>query len=150
MLSFSEVNDKTVDAQPWFSHGADEIDYELHLGTKLDYIKYFNSKQLRHLEMTLLQNQCDFERTQMLKILMLAMQNTKLAGYMLTGNRFMLLDGDRSVTWLYHCPNFLSPPGVLYKCYDRIPISFERITKIVDPITHQTYDFASEIPCLGD
>ena len=39
---------------------------------------------------------------------------------------------------------------MLDKCYDRIPILFERSTKIVDPITRQTYDFASEIPCLGD
>ena len=37
--------------------------------------------------MTLLQKQCDFARTQMITILMLAIQNTKLAGYMLTGNR---------------------------------------------------------------
>ena len=39
---------------------------------------------------------------------------------------------------------------MLCKCYDRIPISFERTTKFVDPIPRQTYDFASEIPCLGD
>ena len=39
---------------------------------------------------------------------------------------------------------------MLDKCYDRIPISFERTTKSKDPITRQTYDFASQIPCLGD
>ena len=55
-LSFSEVNGKWVGAQPWRSVGADEIEYELHLGTKLDYIMHFNTKQLRHSEMTLLQN----------------------------------------------------------------------------------------------
>ena len=49
-----------------------------------------------------------------------------------------------------NCPKFLSPLRVLDKCYDRIPILFERTTKVVDPITRQTYDFASEIPCLGD
>ena len=99
-LSFSEVNGKWVGAQPWRSVGADEIDYELHLGTKLDYIMYFNTKQLRHSEMTLLQNQCEFERTQLLTILMLATQNTRLPGYMLTGNRSMFLDTDGSVAWL--------------------------------------------------
>ena len=36
------------------------------------------------------------------------------------------------------------------KCYDRIPIFFERTTKIVDPVTLQTYDLASEKPCLCD
>ena len=149
-LSFSEVNGKRVGAQTWRFVGADEIDYELHLGTKLDYIMYFNIKQLRLSEMTLLQNQCKLERTQMLTILMLAMQNTRLAGYMLTGNRSMFLDTDGSVAWLYHCPKFLSLLRVLDICYDRIPILFERTTKIVDPITSQTYDFASEIHCLGD
>ena len=47
--------------------------------------------------MTLLQSHCELERTQMLTILMLAMQNTRLAGYMLTGNRSMFLDTDGSV-----------------------------------------------------
>ena len=111
---------------------------------------YFNAKQMRHSEMTLFQNQCEFERTQMVTILMLAMQNTRLAGYMLTGNRSMFLDTDGSVAWLYHCPNFSSTLRVLDKCYDRILIMFERTTIFVDPITRQTYDFASEIPCLGD
>ena len=39
---------------------------------------------------------------------------------------------------------------MLDKCYDRIPILFERTTEFVDPITRHTYDFASEIPCSGD
>ena len=55
--------------------------------------------------MTLLQNQCEHERTQMLTILTLAMQNTRLAGYMLTRNRSMFLDTDGSIAWLHHCPN---------------------------------------------
>ena len=55
----------------------------------------------------------------------------------------MFLDTDGNVAWLYHCPKFLSPLRVLDKCYDRIPILFERTIKTVD-------DFASEIPCLGD
>ena len=89
-------------------------------------------------------------RIQKLNILMLAIENTRLAGYMLTGNRSMFPDTDGSVAWLYCCPKFLSPSKVLDKCYDRIPIMFERSTKFVGPITHQTCDFASEKPCLGD
>ena len=148
-LSFSEVNGKWVGAQPWRSVGADGIDYELHLGTKLDYKMYFNTKQLRHSEMTLLQNQYELERTQMLTILMLAMQNTGLAGYMLTGNRFMFLDTDGSVAWLYLCPKFLSPLRVLDKCDDQNLIFFERNTNFVDPIARQTYDFASDNTLFG-
>ena len=86
----------------------------------------------------------------MLKILMLAVQNTRLAGYMLTEKRSMFLDADRSVAWLYHCPEFLSPPRVLDKCYDRIPTLFERTTEFAVPVIRQTNDFASEKPCLRD
>ena len=35
-VSLSEVNGKWIGAQPWCSVGADEIEYELHLGTKLN------------------------------------------------------------------------------------------------------------------
>ena len=146
----SEVSAKWFAAQALRSLGTDETDYELHLGTKLVYIMYFKTKQLRQSEMMLLQNQRELERTQMLSFLMLAMQNTRLAGYMLTGNRSMFLDTDGSFAWLYHCQNFLSPLRVLDKRYDRISILFERTTKFVDPITRQTYDCASKIPCLGD
>ena len=93
--------------------------------------------------MTVLQNQFELERTQKLKILMLAMQITRLADDMLTGNRFIFPDTDESVAWLYHCPKFLSPLRVLDKCYDRMPILFEWTTKSVDPITRHNYDFAS-------
>ena len=149
-LGFSEVNGKWVGAQPWRSVGVDEIDHELHLGTKMDFIMCFKTKQLRHSEMTLLQSQCEIDSVQMLAILMLSMQNKRLAGYMQIENRSMFLDTDGSVAWLYHCPKSLSPLRVLDKCYDRFPILFERTTKFVDYITCQTYDFASEIPCLGD
>ena len=134
-LSFSEVNRKWASTQPWRSVGVDETDYELHLGTKLDYILYFNTEQLRHSELTLLQNQCQLEHTQMLTIKKLAMQNTRLAGFMLTGNMSMFLDTDGKVAWLYHCPRFLSPLRMLDKCYDRIPILFERTANFLYPIT---------------
>ena len=110
---------------------------------------YFNAKQLRHSEMTLLQNQCELERTQILTIMMLALQNTRLAGYMLTGNRSMFLDTDGAVGWLYHCPEKVSPLKVLEKCFDRIPIFYNGRTMFVDPITRQTFRFANEIHCVG-
>ena len=79
-------NGTHVFSTPWKTFGGEQIDYELHLGAKLDFLMYFNTKQLRHSELTLLQNHCEIERPQILTILMLAMQNTRLAGYMLTGN----------------------------------------------------------------
>ena len=95
---------------PWRSVGADEIENELHLGLKLDQIMYFNTELS---EMTLLQNQCELERTQIVTTLLLERQNTRFASFMLTGNRSMFLDTDGSVAWLYHCPKFLSPLRVL-------------------------------------
>ena len=138
-----------VFSTPWKTFGGEQIDYELHLGAKLDFLMYFNTKQLRHSELTLLQNQCEIERTQILTILMLAMQNTRLDGYMLTGNRSMFLDTDGSVAWLYHCPKHLSPLRVLKKCYNRIPVYHKERNMFVDPITRQTFDFAEEIACSG-
>ena len=48
---------------------------------------YFNAKHLRHSEIIFLQNQSELEKTQIVKmVVMLALQNTRLAGYMQTGN----------------------------------------------------------------
>ena len=62
------------------------IDYEMHLGTKYDYLFFQSSRLLQATEIQLLQNQCEQERTQILTNLMLALENPRLAGYMLTGN----------------------------------------------------------------
>ena len=53
-------------------------------------------------EIQLLKNLCEQERTQILTILMHSMENPRLAGYMLTGNRSMFLSTDGSLAWLYH------------------------------------------------
>ena len=54
----------------------DENDFELHHGAKFDYIMYLHAKKLRQSIMTRLQNQCELERTQILTIKILALQNT--------------------------------------------------------------------------
>ena len=93
--------------------------------------------------------QCELDRTQKQMILMQAIQNNRLAGYMLTGKRSMFLDTDGIVGWLYHCPKRNSPLQVLEQCYDRIPIHYDGRTTFVDPITRQTYPFANEVDCVG-
>ena len=78
------------------------MDYELHMGTNLDYPFLQSSRLLQASEMQLLKNQCEQERTQILTILMLSLENPRLAGYMFTGNWSMFLETDGSLAWLYH------------------------------------------------
>ena len=114
------------------------MDYEIHLGTKIDYLLFQSSRLLQATEIQLLQNQCAQERTQILTNLMQALETPRLAGYMLTGNRSMFLETDGSLAWLYHCPMVHSPLHRMSQCYDRIPILYEGEIRFVDPITRQT------------
>ena len=85
------------------------MDYEMHLRTKLNYLFFQSSQLLQASEKQLLKNQCEQERTQIPTILMLSLENQRLDGYMLTGNRSMFLEIDGSLAWLYHCPLVHSP-----------------------------------------
>ena len=123
------------------------MDYEMHSGTKLDYLFFQSSRLLQASEIQLLKNQCEQERTQILTILMLSLENPRLAGYMLTGNRSMFLETDGSLAWLYHCPLVHSPLHTMNQCYDRIPILYEGQIQFVDPITRQTHPAANIQNC---
>ena len=101
------------------------IDYEMQMGTKLDYLFFQSSRLLQASEIELLKNQCEQERTQILTILMLSLENPLLAGYILTGNWSMFLKTDGSLAWLYHCPLVQSPLHTMNQCYDPIPILYE-------------------------
>ena len=123
------------------------MDYEKHLGTKIDYLFFQSSALLEATEIQFLQNQCEQESTQILTNLMLALENPRLAGYMLTGNRSMFLETDSSLAWLYHCPKVHSPLHTMNQCYDKIPILYEVEIRSVDPITRQTYPDAVPQNC---
>ena len=94
-----------------------------------------------------MKNQCEPERTQVLTILMLSLENPRLAGYMLTGNRSMFLETDGSLAWLYHCPLVHSPLHTMNQCYDRIPILYEGQIQFFEPITRQTHPAANIQSC---
>ena len=110
----------------------------MHLGTKIDLLFFQSSRLLQATKIQLLQNQCEKERTQILTNLMLALENPRLAGYMLTGNRSMILETDGSVAWLYHCPKVHLPLHTINQCYDKVPILYRGQIQFVDPITRQT------------
>ena len=123
------------------------LDYELHQGTKLDYLFFESSKMIERSEIQLLENLCEQDRIQILIILMFSMENPRLAGSMLTGNRSMFLSTDGSLAWLYQCPLMRSPPHVMNQCYDKTPIFYKKAIFFVDPITRQTYPDAQGQNC---
>ena len=77
----------------------------------------------------------------------MSLQNPQLAGFLLTGNRSNFLYVEGSTAWLYDCPHFLSPFYKADRCFDLILIHFEDTLMYVDPITRQTYDYATPIAC---
>ena len=98
-------------------------------------------------ELNTLHTVCELERTQLLTILAMSGKNPQLAGYLLTQNRSNFLYVEGSTAWLYDCPHKLSPLYLADQCYDRIPIHYLDTVKYVDPITRQTFDYATPIPC---
>ena len=90
---------------------------------------------------------CELERNELLTILVMSVQNPQLAGLLLTGNRSNFLYVEGSTAWLYDSPYFLSPLYKADRCIDRIPIHFKDTLMYVDPITRQTYDYATHIAC---
>ena len=123
------------------------IDYDAHINTKIDYTINHVFRSMTVQELNTLHTICELERNQLLTILAMSVQNPQLAGFLLTGNRSNFLYIEGSTAWLYDCPHFLSPLYKADKCFDRIPIHFKDNLMYVDPITRQTYDYATPITC---
>ena len=123
------------------------MDYGMQMGTKLDYLFFQSSRLLQASEIQLWKNQSEQERLQIVTILMLSLENPRLAGYMFTGKRSMFLETDDSLAWLYHCPLVHSPPHTMNRCYNRIPIFYEGQIQFVDPITRQAHPAANIQNC---
>ena len=123
------------------------IDYDGHINTKIDYTINHLFRSMTVQELNTLHTVCELERNQLLTILAMSVQNPQLAGFLLTGNRSNFLYVEGSTAWLYDCPHFLSPLHIADRCFDRIPIRFKDTLMYVDPITRQTYDYATPITC---
>ena len=111
----------------------------MHIVTKLDYLFFVSSRLLQGSEIQLLKIQCDQERSQILTILLLSLENPHFPGYMFTGNWPMILENDGRRAWLYHCSLVHSPIHTMNQCYARIPILYEDQTQFVNAITWQTH-----------
>ena len=140
-------NDKVISPALNVSNNFATIDYDAHINSKIDYTinPFFRSMTVQ--ELNSLHTICELERNQFLTILAMSEQNPQLAGFPLTGNRSSFLYVEGSTAWLYDCPHFLSPLYKADRCFDRIPIHFKDTLMYVDPITRQTYDYATPITC---
>ena len=123
------------------------VDYDVHVNTKIDYSINHVFKSMSLQELNTLHYICELERTQLLTILAMSVQNPQLAGFLLTGNRSNFLYVEGSTAWLYDCPHFLSPLYEGDKCFDRIPIYYRDTVMFIDPITRQTFNYATPISC---
>ena len=101
-------------------------------------------------ELNTLHTVCELKRTQLLTILAMSVKNPQLAGFLLTGDRSNFLYVKESTAWLYDCPHFLSPLYKADKCFDRIPIHNRETIMYVDPITIQTFNYATPIECRNN
>ena len=123
------------------------IDYDAPINTKIDYTNIHVFRSMIVPELNTLHTVCELERNQLLTILAMSVQNPQLAGFLLTGNRSKFLYVEGSTAWLYDCPHFLSPLYIADRCFDGIPIHFKDTLMYVDPITRQTYYYATPITC---
>ena len=123
------------------------IDYDSHINTTINYTKNHVFRSLTVQELNTLHTICELERNQLLTLLAKSVQNPQLAGFFLTGNRSNFSNVEGSTAWLNDCPHFLSPLYKADRCFDRIPIHYKDTLMYVDPITRQTYDYATPIPC---
>ena len=124
------------------------VNYEAHLGTKLDFIEFNSIQRLQLNDLQMLKNDCELERSIMQSNLAYSHDSPRMAGFLLTNNRSMFLETNGNIAWLYHCPPLFSDLQVMDKCYDRIPILFKGKIHYVDPITRQTFTNAKEQSCL--
>ena len=124
-----------------------KIVYDAHINTKIDYTINHVFRSMTVQELNTLHTICELERNQLLTILAKSVQSPQFAGFLLTGNRSYFLYVEGSTAWLYDCPHSLFPLYKADRCFDRISIHFKDTRMYVDPITGQTYDYATPITC---
>ena len=68
-------DNKTVDTRHFQIH--ENIDFEAHLGTKIDYLHFNNLRQLQTSTLELLRNDCELERSTIHNTLMISHENLR-------------------------------------------------------------------------
>ena len=146
-IQFDNSNKKYIISALNISNNFATIDYDAQINTKIDFTINHVFISMTVQELNTLHTVCELERTQLLTILAMSVKNTHLAGFLLTGNRSNFPYVEGSTAWLYYCPLFLSPLYKADKCFDRVPIHYRETIMYVDPITRQTFNYATPIEC---
>ena len=146
-IKYDDSNKRYIFPALNISNNFATLDYDAHINTKIDFTINHVFKSMTVQELNTLHTICELERTQLLTILAMSVKNPQLAGFLLTGNRSNFLYVEGSTAWLYDCPHFISPLYKADKCFDRIPIHYRETIMYVDPITRQTFNYATPIEC---
>ena len=146
-IKYDDSNKRYIFPALNISNNFATLDYDGHINTKIDFTINHVFKSMTVQELNTLHTICELERTQLLTILAMSVKNPQLAGFLLTGNRSNFLYVEGSTAWLYDCPHFISPLYKADKCFDRIPIHYRKTIMYVDPITRQTFNYATPIEC---
>ena len=84
------------------------IEYDAHVNTKIGYTINHVFSSMAVQELNTLHTSCELERKKLLTLLAMSVQNSQLAGFLLTGRRSNFLYVEGSTAWLYNCPHFFS------------------------------------------
>ena len=146
-VNFDTSNQKYILLALNVSNNFATLDYDAHINKKIDFTRNHVIESMTVQELNTLHTVCELERTQLLTILAMSVKKPQLAGFLLTGNRSTFLYVEGSTEWLYDCPHFISPKYKADKCFDGIPIHYRVTILYVDPITRQTFNYATPIEC---
>ena len=134
----------------WERLDTDKLDYDLHLAVKMKFVISHNYMQIKQAWKCMVMEQCELDGTQKQMILMQAIQNNCLAGYMLTGNHSMFLT--QMVAQVSYTTVQNETHHLRFLTSVMIGFLFTMIigqSMFVDRITRQTYPFANEVDCVG-
>ena len=120
-IQFDTSNQKYIFPALNVSNNFTTLDNEAHIKTKFDFTINHVFKSMKVQELNTLHTVCELERTQLLTILAMSVENPQLPSFLLTGNSSNFLYVEGSTAWLHDCPHFISHLYKADKCFDRFP-----------------------------
>ena len=121
------------------------MDCEMYIGTKNDFFFKVRDYSWR----PKYPNQFEEKQTQTFPILVLAVEDSRLAGYVLTGNRRTFLITDGNVAWLYEAGKILRPPDFESLFFGLIVIAITFILPSIPMDLLRLLEFTSRSLCAA-